>query len=111
MTDKSKPRIEKLELNKETVQDLTESEAAVRSFLSENVALFNGKPGDPRSFDLLDDLLNQHLLASLVVRHLYLFPVPQNVKDELCRKLGIAVEKLDRAEAAFGEHTKRIGPK
>jgi hypothetical protein len=56
------------------------------------------------------DVLNQHLLASLVVRHLYLFPVPHNVKDELCRKLGIAVEKLDRAEGALGEHTKRIGP-
>jgi hypothetical protein len=57
-----------------------------------------------------NDLLNRHLLGSLVLRHLYLFPVPSNVKDELCRKLGIAVEKLDRMEAVLGEHTKRIGP-
>lgn len=56
-----------------------------------------------------DDLLNRHLVESLVARHLYLFPVPNNVKDELCRKLGIAVEKLDRIEGALGEHTKRIG--
>jgi hypothetical protein len=60
--------------------------------------------------ELGDDVLNKHLLASLVVRHLYLFPVPHNVRDELCRKLGIAVEKLDRAEAALGEHAKRVGP-
>lgn len=60
--------------------------------------------------DLRDDVLNRHLVESLVARHLYLFPVPNNVKDELCRKLGIAVEKLDRLEAALGGHTKRIGP-
>src|SRR5262249_36064425 len=33
-----------------------ESEPA-RAFIAENVALFNGRPGDPRSFDLLDELL------------------------------------------------------
>ena len=33
-----------------------ESEPA-RAFLEQNVALFNGRPGDPRSFDLLDELL------------------------------------------------------
>src|SRR5207302_4696827 len=31
---------------------------AVRGFVLENVALFNGSRDDPRSFDLLDDLLN-----------------------------------------------------
>jgi (1->4)-alpha-D-glucan 1-alpha-D-glucosylmutase len=35
-----------------------ESEPA-RDFIAANVALFNGHPGDPRSFDLLDDLLEQ----------------------------------------------------
>ncbi len=30
----------------------------VRAFIEQNVALFNGTPGQPRSFDLLDDLLN-----------------------------------------------------
>src|SRR5262249_765207 len=33
-----------------------ESEPA-RAFIAENVARFNGRPGDPRSFDLLDELL------------------------------------------------------
>src|SRR5207253_9305380 len=33
-----------------------ESEPA-RAFIEQNVARFNGSPGDPRSFDLLDDLL------------------------------------------------------
>ena len=31
----------------------------VRQFIEENVALFNGRPGDPRSFDLLDELLER----------------------------------------------------
>ena len=31
----------------------------VRRFIEENVAPFNGTPGDPRSFDLLDELLEQ----------------------------------------------------
>ncbi|MBC7819111.1 MAG: malto-oligosyltrehalose synthase, partial [Planctomycetaceae bacterium] len=36
---------------------LLESSPQITVFLSENVRLFNGQPGDPRSFDLLDRLL------------------------------------------------------
>ena len=32
---------------------------AVRAFLEDNVRLFNGTPGDPHSFDLLDELLGE----------------------------------------------------
>ena len=31
----------------------------LRRFIEQNVAFFNGTPGDPRSFDPLDDLLNE----------------------------------------------------
>jgi (1->4)-alpha-D-glucan 1-alpha-D-glucosylmutase len=37
---------------------LVERAPAVRQFLDENLAVFNGHPGDPHSFDVLDDLLN-----------------------------------------------------
>ena len=36
---------------------LTEADARVRDFVRKNVAEFNGRPGDPRSFDRLDALL------------------------------------------------------
>jgi len=38
---------------------LVETELAIRQFINENIAIFNGTPGDPRSFDLLDQLLQQ----------------------------------------------------
>lgn len=37
---------------------LIEGSATIRSFLEENVRLLNGTKGDPRSFDLLDQILN-----------------------------------------------------
>jgi (1->4)-alpha-D-glucan 1-alpha-D-glucosylmutase len=36
---------------------LCESSSEVKEFIAGNVRQFNGQPGDPRSFDLLDDLL------------------------------------------------------
>jgi len=40
---------------------LLEESGDVRDFISENVRLFNGAPGDPRSFDLLDGLLHDQV--------------------------------------------------
>jgi len=37
---------------------LVEGSAAIRAFLDENVRLINGVQGDPRSFDLLDQILS-----------------------------------------------------
>jgi (1->4)-alpha-D-glucan 1-alpha-D-glucosylmutase len=34
------------------------SSPSVRAFVEENLAIFNGTPGDPRSFDLLDELVS-----------------------------------------------------
>jgi (1->4)-alpha-D-glucan 1-alpha-D-glucosylmutase len=47
------------EVIKRRTADLAARNEAVRAFVEENVARFNGTPGDPRSFDLLDDLLNR----------------------------------------------------
>ena len=58
--------------------------------------------------EFADDVLNKHLLASLVTRHLYLFDVPNNVKDELCKRLEISVQQIDRVSGASGDHTKRV---
>ena len=45
------------EVTKRRVSALCASNSLVREFLEENVRLFNGEPGRPRSFDLLDKLL------------------------------------------------------
>ncbi len=46
------------EVVKRRLAALVESSPAIRTFIERNVELFNGTPGEPRSFDLLDDLLN-----------------------------------------------------
>ena len=46
------------EVIKRRLDSLCESSAEVRQFVEENVREFNGTPGDPRSFDLLDRLLD-----------------------------------------------------
>jgi (1->4)-alpha-D-glucan 1-alpha-D-glucosylmutase len=51
-------RLREKEVIKRRLAALTESCAEVRDFIAANVTRFNGTPGDPRSFDLLDELLN-----------------------------------------------------
>jgi (1->4)-alpha-D-glucan 1-alpha-D-glucosylmutase len=43
----------------ERLATLVRQSPEVRAFVEENVRRFNGTPGDPRSFDLLDSLLNE----------------------------------------------------
>jgi (1->4)-alpha-D-glucan 1-alpha-D-glucosylmutase len=61
-TETSPERIAERQREKEVIKRrlavLTDSCAEVREHLFAVVALFNGTPGDPHSFDLLDDLLN-----------------------------------------------------
>jgi (1->4)-alpha-D-glucan 1-alpha-D-glucosylmutase len=45
------------EIIKRRLAALTEANPSVRAFLEDTVALFNGRPGQPESFDLLDTLL------------------------------------------------------
>jgi len=51
-------RIREKEVIKRRLAALTEAHPAVRAFVEENVSLFNGTAGEPRSFDPLDALLN-----------------------------------------------------
>lgn len=46
------------EIIKRRLSALVDGSAVIRSFLDENVRLINGSKGDPRSFDLLDAILN-----------------------------------------------------
>ena len=55
---KVEERAREKEVAKRRLQVLCETTPAVRDHLDENVALFNGHPGDARSFDLLDKLLD-----------------------------------------------------
>jgi (1->4)-alpha-D-glucan 1-alpha-D-glucosylmutase len=47
------------EVIKRRLAALIADNAPVRDFIDQNVAQFNGRPGDPHSFDLLDNLLEQ----------------------------------------------------
>jgi (1->4)-alpha-D-glucan 1-alpha-D-glucosylmutase len=47
------------EVIKRRLAALEESCPAVRAFIRQNVEIFNGRPGDRHSFDLLDQLLNR----------------------------------------------------
>ena len=49
------------EIIKKRLGDLYHESKEVRSFIEKNLKRFNGDLGDPRSFDLLDDLLNEQV--------------------------------------------------
>lgn len=51
-------RYREKQIIKRRLAALVEGSASIRLFLEENVRLINGTKGDPRSFDLLDQLLN-----------------------------------------------------
>ena len=51
-------RAREKEVAKRRLGALCESSPRVRDFVDENLRLFNGTPGDPRSFDLLERLLD-----------------------------------------------------
>lgn len=51
-------RYREKEIVRRRLSTLLEGNATIRSFLDENVRQINGIQGEPRSFDLLDDLLN-----------------------------------------------------
>jgi (1->4)-alpha-D-glucan 1-alpha-D-glucosylmutase len=49
------------EVIKHRIARICEESEALRQFIDENVALFRGTPGDPRSFDLLHELLEMQV--------------------------------------------------
>ncbi len=54
-------RYREKEVVKRRLWSLYQNSGAVRSFIDRNLALFNGTKGDPRSYDLLDDLLREQV--------------------------------------------------
>ncbi len=64
-TDTDPPSIEQLHREKEVIKRrlsaLASSSPEVREHVDQNIRLFNGTRGNPRSFDLLDGLLNQQV--------------------------------------------------
>jgi (1->4)-alpha-D-glucan 1-alpha-D-glucosylmutase len=61
VSDKEKitERYREKEIIKKRLRDLYKQSPEIRSFLDENIKIFNGNKGDHRSFDLLDELLSQ----------------------------------------------------
>jgi len=55
--EKREERRREKEIVKRRVAALCATDPRIREHLEENVSIFNGKPGEPRSFDLLDRLL------------------------------------------------------
>ncbi len=56
--EKIQERHREKEIIKKRLRTLQENSPEIRSFVEENVRLFNGEKGNPRSFDALDELLN-----------------------------------------------------
>jgi (1->4)-alpha-D-glucan 1-alpha-D-glucosylmutase len=56
--DRVRERMREKEVIRRRLAGLVERSAPVRASLEETVRVFNGKPSDPRSFDLLDRLLD-----------------------------------------------------
>ena len=54
-------RYREKEVVKRRLWDLYQNSGAIREFIDGNVATYNGKKGDPRSFDLLDALLREQV--------------------------------------------------
>jgi (1->4)-alpha-D-glucan 1-alpha-D-glucosylmutase len=57
-TEKVAERAREKEVAKRRLAALCEASDEIREFVDENVRQFNGTPGDPHSFDLLDQLLD-----------------------------------------------------
>ncbi len=56
--ERIRERMREKEVIRRRLARLTESSEVIRTSIGETVRIFNGKRGDPRSFDLLDYLLN-----------------------------------------------------
>lgn len=59
--DKIIERRREKEVIKRRLRDLCAESREIRDFIEENVCIFNGKKGDPKSFDLLEKLLNEQI--------------------------------------------------
>ncbi len=57
-TERISERLREKEIAKKRLRDLYEASEKFRSFLDENTRIFNGVPGKPESFDMLDGLLS-----------------------------------------------------
>ena len=51
-------RRREIDIGRKRLAGLLDTSPSVRDFVEDNVRVFNGMPGDPRSFDLLDELLD-----------------------------------------------------
>lgn len=59
--DKINERNREKEIAKKRIQTLYNVSIEIRSFINENIDIFNGIKGNPKSFDLLDTLLNEQI--------------------------------------------------
>lgn len=59
--EKIEERRREKEVTKRRLQNLHKESRAIRSFIDQNIRIFNGERGIPKSFDVLDDLLNDQV--------------------------------------------------
>ncbi|MCT7952002.1 malto-oligosyltrehalose synthase [Ancylothrix sp. C2] len=55
---KGRERYDQVTFVKSLLWDLYQNQPEIQNFIDENIKLFNGEPGNPESFNLLDDLLS-----------------------------------------------------
>lgn len=58
---KAEERYREKEIIKKRLNEIYTSDPAIRQFIDRNVEIFNGTAGDPKSFDLLDNLLSKQV--------------------------------------------------
>jgi (1->4)-alpha-D-glucan 1-alpha-D-glucosylmutase len=59
--EKTEERRREKEIVKRRLENLYKESREIGSFIAENISFFNGEKGNPKSFDLLDDLLNDQV--------------------------------------------------
>jgi (1->4)-alpha-D-glucan 1-alpha-D-glucosylmutase len=89
------------EVIKRRLKTVAEQSAPIRTFIEENVAQFKGKPGDPRSFDLLDNLL-EHQCYRLAYWRVAPDEINYRRFFDINDLAALSMERLDVFEAAHG---------
>ena len=99
--DKVTERQREKEVIKRRLATLAAESEPIHAFIEQNVAIFNGQSGDPRSFDLLDDLL-EHQCYRLAYWRVAPDEINYRRFFDINELAALSMERVDVFEAAHG---------
>src|SRR5262249_45657720 len=99
--EKVAERSREKEVIKRRLRTLATESQPVSDFMKQNVALFNGQPGDPHSFDFLDDLL-EHQCYRLAYWRVALDEINYRRFFDVNDLAALSTERLEVFEATHG---------